>query len=98
MLLGRYEAAVANYRTALAIEPDNPTVHANLATALVNRWQLEEALVHYQEAVRLNPKDIETRMNLASVQQMIRARRARSRQPQKQGQPNNNLQKGRINE
>jgi tetratricopeptide (TPR) repeat protein len=64
---------------ALKIFPNSPQVHVNLGNALVNRWQLEEALFHYKEALRLNPKDHEAQMNLSSVQRMIAAEKLRHR-------------------
>jgi tetratricopeptide (TPR) repeat protein len=78
--LGRDDEAVLNYKKALELAPENAIVHASLGNALFNRWRLEEAQFHYAEAVRLNPQDMKARINLASVQQMLRARKSRNKQ------------------
>ena len=51
----------------------HPILHRSLANALYDSWQLEEALLHYRETVRLNPMDLEARQNLASVERLLRA-------------------------
>ncbi len=53
---GRAEEAVAMYRRALAIAPDNVYAHHNLATALASSGRIEEALRHYREAARHDPR------------------------------------------
>ena len=42
--------------------------------ALAKRWQLEEALLHYGEALRFNPGYDEDRLNFLSIQLMLNAK------------------------
>ncbi len=48
-------AAIAHYRAALAINPDEPQVHANLGTAEMEIGRYDDALKEHQTAVRLAP-------------------------------------------
>jgi tetratricopeptide (TPR) repeat protein len=48
-------AAIAHYWAALAINPDEPQVHTNLGTALMEMGLYEDALKEFQTAVRLAP-------------------------------------------
>lgn len=49
---GRYEAAVAAYRTALEDGKDGPVVHYNLGTALLRLGRYDEADRHLNAALR----------------------------------------------
>jgi adenylate cyclase len=70
---GDFAAAESMYREAIAITPEDYRLHANLADAIaLQEHREEEALEHYQEAVRLsrqrldiNPLDLECRAVLA---------------------------------
>jgi len=52
---GRREAALAEYRSALRIDPKHAQAHNNLANLLAELGQRDEALAEYGEALRLNP-------------------------------------------
>jgi Flp pilus assembly protein TadD len=82
-LLGKHNKAIENYKKALKLNPNSPIVHMNIGNILVKRWRLEEARFHYSEALRLDPTNLEARMNLASVQRMLNAQKAKQRQPAK---------------
>jgi tetratricopeptide (TPR) repeat protein len=64
---------------ALSISPDSPSVLVNLGNALAKRWELEEALLHYGEALRLKPDYDEAQLNFLSTQRMIESRNRRNR-------------------
>jgi tetratricopeptide (TPR) repeat protein len=60
--IGLTRRELPNYRTselvfshALAVQPNNFLAHTNLGNALESRGALDEASLHYEEAVRLNP-------------------------------------------
>ena len=50
---GDFEAADKEFREALRIEPNLAEAHAGLARALSAQGKKDEAVQHYQEAVRL---------------------------------------------
>jgi len=54
-------------RRALALAPDRPNPHNNLALALASARRFDEALPHFREAIRLEPANYELRINLASA-------------------------------
>jgi len=53
------------FRHALAVTEDNDVAHVNLAFRLVNRGALDEAIGHYEAAIRLSPLDADTHSSLA---------------------------------
>jgi Flp pilus assembly protein TadD len=71
--LPHYRTSEAAFRHALDVEPDNFLAHTNLGTALEQRGALDEAHLHYEEAVRLNPTWPTALINLGNV----RARQGR---------------------
>lgn len=54
---GLLDEAVADYRAAIAAYPSFRRAHRNLAAALVRQEELEQALEHLVEAVRLGDSD-----------------------------------------
>lgn len=50
-----FKAAMAEYREAVRIEPDNFLAHANLGLTLRETGDTEGAITEYREAIRLNP-------------------------------------------
>lgn len=52
---GKFDEAVAHYRTAIKLKPDLEEAHNNLGIALVGQGKPDEAILHYREAVRLKP-------------------------------------------
>ena len=55
MAKGDREAAIAQFREALQLNPAFADAHLNLAIALRQAGRMEEATSHYNEALRLNP-------------------------------------------
>jgi tetratricopeptide (TPR) repeat protein len=51
-----FPSAIAEYRRALRLEPDNPGIHHWLATSLDNVGDHAEALVHIDRALELAPE------------------------------------------
>jgi len=55
MYYRKYDEAIYHYRQELKIQPDNFGVHYNMGIALVQKGEREEAVKHFQTAIRLNP-------------------------------------------
>jgi tetratricopeptide (TPR) repeat protein/serine/threonine protein kinase len=51
----RPRRAVEYYRAALAVRPQNASVHSSLGIALYNKGLLDEAIAAFKEAIRLKP-------------------------------------------
>ena len=75
MSRSRPSEAVAHYRVAIRVQPDNVAAHVNLANSLARLGNLTEAIDHYREALRLNPGDKLAEINLS------RALEAKKRTP-----------------
>lgn len=64
---GRSGEAISEYRSALAIEPNDPEIQNNLCNALSFAQRFDEAIVACNDALRLNPEAYESFTNLGSV-------------------------------
>ena len=54
---GKLEAAIAEYRAALGVDPDEPYWHQALGDALEKQGDSQSALEEYHQASRLSPDD-----------------------------------------
>lgn len=54
--VGYWRDNVSLYERTLAIEPDNPTILANLASELTDQQSLDKAIEYYSRALRLAPE------------------------------------------
>jgi tetratricopeptide (TPR) repeat protein len=61
---GRSEEAIAGWRRALELSPNDARVHMNLGVSLTRAGQPQEAMTHYQKAVELDPDYPEAHLNL----------------------------------
>ncbi len=64
---GQLNRALAAYRIALHIEPDNAVAHNSMAWTLYRLGELEEGMREVKEALRLQPKDPEYVNTLACL-------------------------------
>ncbi len=64
---GQLDAAITQYREALAALPGNADMHNNLANALAARRLPVEAIAHYQRAAEINPRSALFQNNLAWI-------------------------------
>ena len=62
--LGRFDEAIAEYRTAIRINADDSLTHNNLGNVLEERGRLEEAIAEYRAAIRLAPAFAAAHQNL----------------------------------
>ena len=56
-LRGEYDAAIAELRTAIDLNPSSALAHMGLALPLALTEQLDEAISEYDTAIRLSPRD-----------------------------------------
>ena len=56
-----------NYRRQLEFDRNNDNAHYNVGSELVGEGKLAEAMEHFREAIRINPKHAEAHFNLASA-------------------------------
>ncbi len=62
-----WDDAIANYRSALALEPNDVVTHYDLALALKYKGETREALKEFEAAVELRPKSADAHYGLGSV-------------------------------
>jgi len=67
---GQYEAAARNYERILALGVESGAVHYNLGNALFQMGKLGRAIVEYERALRLLPRDDDVATNLAYAQSL----------------------------
>jgi SpoVK/Ycf46/Vps4 family AAA+-type ATPase len=68
---GRTHQAFEEYRAVLELDPDSPVGHADLGLLLYEQKELEAALGHLQNAVRLDPKNAHALLNLSRVESAL---------------------------
>jgi tetratricopeptide (TPR) repeat protein len=64
---GRWRDTETLCAHALAVDPQNHIAHDLLGLVLVERGELDAALVELREAIRIEPKDVGALVNLAAV-------------------------------
>jgi protein O-mannosyl-transferase len=64
---GKVEAALSDFRQALAIAPTYPNANNNLARLIAQRGQLAEAIALYRTALRSKPDMLEVHNNLGNA-------------------------------
>jgi tetratricopeptide (TPR) repeat protein len=66
--LGDFEAAIASYNRALALEPGEPRTHNNIGAALEELGRYREALAAYQRALDIAPRHRTALVNAALLE------------------------------
>jgi len=64
---GHDEEAIAEWKKALEINPDDAVVNNNLGTHLLKKGQLDEAIPHFEKAVAQKPDYADAQNNLGIV-------------------------------
>jgi Flp pilus assembly protein TadD len=67
MAQGRPDHALAAYREALRVRPDDAEAHNDLGVALVGQGNVAEGIAHLEEPVRQRPLQAEYRANLEAA-------------------------------
>ncbi len=60
----KWDEAIAEYREALRLKPDDAVAHRNLGAALYGKGDLDGAIAEYREALRLQPNYAQAHANL----------------------------------
>eukprot|EP00903_Cladosiphon_okamuranus_P019252 g17701.t1 len=63
----RFAEAIAYYREKLKQNPLNPAHHHHLAPLMAQRGNVKAAIYHYRRAIQLNPKDLNSKNDLAAI-------------------------------
>lgn len=64
MMMANHDGAIRAYTSAVEIDDDFTSAHANLANILLQSGRPQEAVRHYREVLRLDPLHVEAAMNL----------------------------------
>jgi tetratricopeptide (TPR) repeat protein len=64
---GQYDAAIAEWDKALAMQPDDASAHNGLGQTLLRAGKVDEAVAQLREAVRLRPHHAEAHNNLGAA-------------------------------
>jgi len=57
---GLYEKAIAHYKKALALKPQDPLILHNLGVNLLHAGHISEAIARFRKALQFNPNDLKT--------------------------------------
>jgi Tfp pilus assembly protein PilF len=60
---GRFEEAVAHYRSALVLAPSHPEILYNLGNAFLELGRIDESLASYDEVLAIEPSHVGARVN-----------------------------------
>ena len=60
----QYEAAIAEFRKALAMDPSDPTALSNLGVALTSAGRFDEAAAQFRKAIEVEPENFKAHGNL----------------------------------
>jgi tetratricopeptide (TPR) repeat protein len=67
--LGQLAMAVSAYREAIRLSPEMSEAHLNLANVFVDMNNYQQAMIHYQAALELNPGSKRAQLGLEQAQQ-----------------------------
>ncbi len=85
----RYEEAVSRYEAAARVADDDlakALAYHNLGNAYFKQQNYEKSIDAYKSSLRLNPKDIETKKNLALAQRQLQIQQQQQKQNQQDKQ------------
>ncbi len=79
----KYKEAAEQYKNALALadgKPQQAQTYHNMGNALLKGEQIEESIEAYKNSLKLNPKDDETRYNLAFAKHLLKKQQEQQQQ------------------
>jgi tetratricopeptide (TPR) repeat protein len=62
-----YRSSELLWRDTVAKNPDSWMAHGNLGRLLMHRGQFDEAMAQYQEALRINPRDVDSLVSVGNA-------------------------------
>ena len=65
--MGDLDGAIAEYRTAASLQPNDVNAHFNLGLGLMEKRQPEAAVSEFRTALHLRPNDAKIRLNLGNA-------------------------------
>lgn len=68
------DAAIAEFREAVRLEPESAQTHWHLGAALASRGAVDEAVEHLRTSVRLDPNNQDAQHDLTTVLALQRAK------------------------
>ena len=81
----RFDEAIRHYTTAAESAKDNTVksnAYHNLGNALYAKQDFEESVNAYKNALRVDPKDVETKFNLGQAQRQLQIQQQQQQQQQ----------------
>jgi Ca-activated chloride channel family protein len=91
--LGKLDEAKQQYETAASMKSASPDqlskAYHNLGNALLKNKKFEESINAYKQSLKLNPKDNDTRYNLAYAQSMLQQQQQQQKQNKDKDNKNN---------
>jgi tetratricopeptide (TPR) repeat protein len=62
-----YDAAIGNYKKAIALLPDKASIYNNIGIAYIEKGDIETAITCYKKAISINPKTDNVYYNLGNA-------------------------------
>jgi tetratricopeptide (TPR) repeat protein len=66
-MAGEFDGALAEFKRAARLAPNDPEIEHNWGTVLLRRGDLDEARPHFERAIELNPRSADSLYNLGVV-------------------------------
>ena len=71
----QFDAAIRQFRTVVAVRPDDPEAHNNLGGALGQSGKLDAAVGCLTRAMETNPNHDKSRTNIEGAKRLLKQRR-----------------------
>ncbi len=97
---GRYDEALREYKNALSFastKEEKAKVFHNIGNALLKSKKIKESIGAYANALKLNPKDMETKYNLSYALRLLKKNKNKSNKNKKDKKKNKNQNKNKNN-